>query len=186
MQWQLLFFSMTPIAVFVVAQTFVNERRAIALSIVAAAIECGYNSYSLGFLETFSLFSFVLFTVLGALSIRTANSVFFKFQPVLIGVALAGVFLVYGLAFDTPLFAVIVEDHIGMKEVVPAYQRGYFSIYARTMSRTIPFLLLLHAALTGYAALKLSVWRWFLVRTVGLYLLIAVWFFAERLLIRPS
>ena len=186
MQWQLLFFSMLPIAIFAVAQTFVNERRAIQLSILAAAIECGYNAYRLGFLETLSLFSLVLFAILGAFSIRTGNAVFYKFQPVVLGVALAAVFLVYEFAFGTPLFAIIVEEHVGIMEVVPAYQRGYFSIYARTMSQTIPFILLLHAALTGYAAMKLSVWQWFAVRTIGLYLLIAVSFFAERLLIRPS
>lgn len=186
MQWQLLIFAMVPAAVFVVARGVLDERRAIALSIAAAAIECVYDSYRLGFLEAYSLYSFGLFAILGVLSIRTSDALYFKFQPVLLGISVAVVFLVYQWAFDTLLFAVILEDYVGMKDVVPAYERGYFSIYARAMAQMIPFLLIFHAGLTAYAAMKLSVWSWFLIRTVGLYLLIAVAFVAQRLWVGSS
>jgi hypothetical protein len=71
---------------------------------------------------------------------------------------------------------------VRINEVLPPYQRGYFAGYAQTMSRSLPFLLVLHAGLTAYAALRLSTWWWFVVRVPGFYLLAAALFFAERLL----
>jgi intracellular septation protein A len=181
MQWQLLFLSIAPVAAFVVADRFGTQRRAVTLAVAVSGFEFLYNSFQLALVEPFSLGSFVLFLVLGSISIKRQDLSFFKFQPVVFEILIAGTFIVYTFALDTPLFAIILEDSIGMNEWVPPYQRGYFAVYAQTLSKSIPFLLLLHAALTAHAALRRSTWWWFHCRVFGLYLMIVALFFTERI-----
>ena len=100
----------------------------------------------------------------------------------LFALVLAGIFWVHDAFADERLLALILQKHVRMNEILPTYQHGYFAMYARTMSRSLPFLLVLHAGLTAYAALRLSTWGWFVVRVPGFYLLAVLLFFAERLL----
>lgn len=182
MQWQLLFLSVVPLLAFALVESAGKRRNAIVAAVLVAGVEFVFNSYRLGFVEVFSLVSLVVFVVLGRLSLQRNDSVFFKFQPVVLGLVLASVFWIHDAVADERLLALILEKHVRVNEVVPPYQRGYFAGYARTTSRSLPFLLVLHAALTAYAALRLSTWWWFAVRAVGFYLLVALLFFTERLL----
>jgi intracellular septation protein A len=75
-----------------------------------------------------------------------------------------------------------MEEHVGIHEILPAYQRGYATVYATTLSRSLPYLLLIHAGVTAYVATKRSTWCWFHVRVFGFYAMLAVLFLAERLL----
>jgi len=63
-----------------------------------------------------------------------------------------------------------------------AYQRGYATIYATTLSKSMPVLLVLHAAMTARAAWKRSTCWWFNIRVFGLYGMVAALFLCERLL----
>lgn len=187
MQWQLLLFSMLPILAFAVVESFGNRRNAVMAAVVVAAVECVYNSVQLGFVEAFSLLSLVLFLVLGGLSLRRDRIVIFKFQPVAMGIVWAAAFWIHDSFFlsDKALLPLILDKYVGVNEVIPPYQRGYFAIYAQTMAKSLPFLLVLHAGLTAYAALRLSTWWWFQVRVFGFYLLVVVLFYGERLLPVP-
>jgi intracellular septation protein A len=180
-QWQLLFFSMFPILAFAVVETISNRRNAVASAIVVSAAEFAFNSHQLGFLEVFSAISLLLFLALGVASLRSGRIVIFKFQPVLMGLLWAGAFWIHDARSGDRLLALILERHVRVNELIPPYQRGYFAGYAATMSRSLPFLLVFHAGLTAYAALKLSTWWWFGIRTVGFHLLVLGLFFAERL-----
>jgi intracellular septation protein A len=182
MQWQLLFFSMAPVVAFMAFRAPDRLPRALGAAVAVAAIELAYNSYQLGGVEPFSLVSFALFAFLGGLAHHRDDEWFFKLQPVALDVILAGTFFYYGLALETPLFAVIMEEHVGIHEIVPAYQRGYATVYATTLSRSLPYLLLIHAGLTAYVATKRSTWWWFHVRVFGFYAMLAALFLAERLL----
>jgi intracellular septation protein A len=182
MQWQLLFFSMAPVVAFMAFRVQDQPRRALGAAIAVAAIELAYNSYQLGGVEPFSLVSFALFGLLGGLALHRDDEWFFKLQPVALDVILAGTFFYYGLVLETPLFAVIMEEHVGIHEILPAYQRGYATVYATTLSRSLPYLLLIHAGVTAYVATKRSTWCWFHVRVFGFYAMLAVLFLAERLL----
>lgn len=182
MQWQLLFFSMPPILAFAVVEAPGHRKHAVSAAVAVAAVECGYNSWQLGRIEVFSLLSLALFLVLGGLSLQRDRIVLFKLQPVLLGLVWAGVFWIHDSLSDERLLPLILEDVVGVNEVIPPYQRGYFAGYARSMSTSLPFLLVFHAGLTAYAALRLSTWWWFHVRVFGFYLLVVVLFFTERLL----
>ena len=68
MQWQLLFFSMAPIAAFMTVRASGGLRPALVVAIAVAVIEFGYNSYHLGGIEHFSLVSLLLFGAFGAVA----------------------------------------------------------------------------------------------------------------------
>lgn len=182
MQWQLLFLSIPPVVVYLALWAAGRARLGILAAIGTAALELLYNSLALGFIEPFSCFSFLAFLVLGAWSLRTQDDRIFKLQPVAFEVFLAAALVYYRVVHDTALLAIVVEDYLGLHEVLESYQRGYATVYATTLSRSLPFMLLLHAALTGYAAFARSTWWWFNMRVFGFYAMLAALFVGERLL----
>ena len=182
MRWPLLFFSIGPVVAFMALRGRGPLSRAVGAALATAVIEFAYNSVQLGRIEPFSLLSGALFGLFGALALWRRDERFFQLQPVALEVLLAAIFLYYGLVRDVPLFAVIVKDAIGIDAVLPAYQRGYAEVYAITLSRSIPYLFLVHAGLTAYAAAKRSCWVWFHVRVFGFYAMLVALFLAERLL----
>jgi len=183
MHWTLLLFSMLPVVTFALVETLADSRKAVVAAIVVAGFEFVFDSILLGFVEIFSAVSLSLFVILGAVALRRGRMEWFKFQPVVLGLFVAATFWIYDgwIATGEPLFAQIVEKHLRINDILPTYQRGYFADYARTMSTSLPFLLIAHAALTGYAAVKLSTWSWCGVRVLGFYAMATALFYAERL-----
>jgi len=182
MQLQLLFFSMAPIVAFMFVRERGPLRPALGAAIAVSAIELTYNSYRYGGTEWLSLTSFASFAVLGGIAFHRNDEWYFELQPVVLELILAGVFLYFWYALDTPLLAVILDDHVRIREILPAYQRGYATVYATTLSRSLPYLFLLHAGLTAVAAGHRSRWVWFNVRVFGFYAMLVVLFLVERVL----
>jgi intracellular septation protein A len=182
MEWQFLFLSIAPLVAFMAFAASARRRAGIAAAIVVAALELGYNSVRLGFLEPFSLLSAALYGGLGAWSLRVDDDRPFKLQPVVFEICAAAALVYYEIVLDTPLLAVILKEHIGLHDALQPYQRGYATVYATTLSRSLPVVLVLHAALTARAAWARSTWCWFNVRVFGLYLMVGLLFLFERLL----
>ncbi len=182
MQWQLVFFSLAPLVTFMALRSRVTLQWAVRATLAVSAIEFIYNSCQYGGIEPFSLTSCGLFAVFGGLSLHKHDEQFVKLQPVALEVFIACTFFYYSLALEIPLFAVIVEEHIRVHEVIPIYQRGYATVYATTLSRSLPYLLLVHALATAWAATKLPIWWWFHVRVFGFYAMLGALFLVERLL----
>ncbi len=182
MQWQLLFLSVTPLIAYMALWARGHQRRGIVTAIVVAALELGYNSFQLSLLEPFSLLSLTLFALLGAWSLSKQDDRFFKLQPVAFELGAAAALVYFDLILDTPLLAVIAKDHLRLHDALAAYQRGYATVYATTLSRSLPYVLVLHAALTAHAAWSRSTWHWFNIRVFGFYAMVAVLFVGERLL----
>lgn len=182
MQWQLLFLSIPPLVAYMALYAAGRPRAAIAAAVLVAALELLYNSLQLGIWEPFSLLSLTLYVVLGAVSLERRDDRFFKLQPVAFELSVAAVLIYFRVALDTAFFALVLEEHLGLHLVIESYQRGYATVYATTLSRSMPFLLVLHAGLTAHAALSKSTWWWFNFRVFGLYAMVAVLFVGERLL----
>lgn len=182
MQWQLCFVSITPLVAYVLFWSRGEPRVGIGAAQAVAAIELVYNSLALGRIEPVSLVSFLLFVVLGWVSFRRNDDVYFKLQPVLLEVVLAGVMIYFYAALDVPLLKVFAEDYVGLHDSLSAYQRGYATVYTTTLSRSLPPVMLVHAAWTAYFAVARSTWAWFLVRVIGFYGMVGALFLVERLL----
>jgi len=183
MEWQLLLFAMTPVAAYAWLRrrpgSFAN---AIAGATAVALLEFVVNSIRLARIEWFSLISLFLFVLLGGIALLRKEERYFEMQPVVLDLVLAGIFLHSWYALGIPLLAVILQDHVGLFDMLPAYQRGYASLYATTLSRSLPYLFVVHAGLTAEAALRRSTGWWFLVRVPGFYALLGALFLAERIL----
>ena len=123
-----------------------------------------------------------MFLCFGAVSLRRNDDRYFKLQPVAFEICVAAVLAYFVFVLDTPLLAVLAEDYIGVHAELEAYQRGYATIYATTLSRSLPVLLVVHAVLTARAAWKRSTCMWFNVRVFGFYGMVALLFLAERVL----
>ena len=182
MQLQLLFLAIAPLVVFWVALQFRSEAEAVGLAIGTSALELVYNSVALGFLEPFSLVSFTTFLVFGMLAIARGKLAYFAFQSVVLEFAVALVFLYARFELDVRLVAVILDAYVEIDTIVAPYQRGYVDVYARTLSTSLPFLLLLHAGLLARFAVNRSVTTWVVFRVFGLYAMVGVLFVVERLL----
>ena len=182
MQWQLLFVSIPPIVAFVVFLRVGTLGEAVLGAIVVSGFELLYNSLQLGIVEPFSLCSLVLCLGLGAVSLRRSDDRYFKLQPVAFELCVAAALAYFAFVLGTPLLAVLAEDYVGIHAELEAYQRGYATIYATTLSKSMPVLLVLHAAMTARAAWKRSTCWWFNIRVFGLYGMVAALFLCERLL----
>jgi intracellular septation protein A len=182
MQWQLFFLSIPPTVIYVAFWATGRSNAGVFAAIAAAALELLYNSLALGFVEPFSSFSLLGFSLLGALSLRTADDRIFKLQPVAFELFVAAALVYYRVVHETALLVIVVDDYLGLHEILQSYQRGYATVYAATLSRSLPFMLVLHAAWTAHAAITRTTWWWFNVRVFGFYVMLAVLFIGERLL----
>jgi hypothetical protein len=182
MQWQLLVFSMVPLLAFAGTRRWAGTARALVLATVVSALELALNSALLGFLEPFSLSSFVLFAGFSWLAHRRSALRWLQAQPVALEVLVAAVFMVWDLGHGTPLLVTVVTDHLGLIDWLAPWQRGYWEGYARALAPLFPFVLLVHAGLTAWAARRLGFGAWLAVRTLGLYALLTAVFLVQRLL----
>jgi len=182
MQWQFFFLSIAPLVAFMAFEASGRRRAAITAAIIVAVVELGYNSARLGFLGPFSLLSAALYALLGAWSLQLDDDRPFKLQPAVFEICAAAALVYYQVVLDTPLLAVVLKEHIGLHDAIEPYQRGYATVYATTLSRSLPVVLVLHAALTARAAWACSTWCWFNVRVFGFYLMVGLLFLFERLL----
>lgn len=182
MQIQLLFVAVAPLVVFMITRRFRSDAEAIGLAIGASGLELVYNSVALGLLEPFSLASFLTFLVFGTLAIDREEMGYFLFQSVVFECAVALVFFYARFELDVRLLEVILDRYVQIDAIVPPYERGYVDVYARTLSTSLPFVLVLHAGCLAGIAVNRSVAAWFVFRVVGLYGIVGVVFVAERIL----
>jgi hypothetical protein len=185
MLWQYVFFAMIPALAHAVLERRVPIRTTVAVATGLAGVEFVLGCWMVGVVEPFTLASLVLFGALGLIAIRREHPRLVRYQPVALEIGMGLAFLVAFFLFDVPLFAQLLDEQVGLLETIPPYQRGYFAGYFETMSASVPFLLFLHAGLTGWVAKRESVVAWIVIRSLGLYVLLVLLFFAERLLIEP-
>ena len=182
MQWQLAFASIPPLLAFAAVHPRWGTRAAVLAAIGVAALEWAYDSIQLGFVEPFTLASLLLFAACGGATLRRDDLRYFRFQPVAFEIVAAGALLYSNVVLGEPLFATIVQEHMGLVEALPPWRRGYAQSYTLAMAGSVPFVLLAHAALTAWAALRLSLSGWLWVRIAGLYAMLVLLFLVQRLL----
>lgn len=182
MQWQFLFISVFPVIAYMLFWVRNKPRYGIVAALVVGALELAYNSLQLDLLEPFSLLSLVFLGLFGGLSLSSGDDRLFKLQPVAFELVGAAVLIYYNCILETPLLPIVTEKYLGLHDVLAAYQRGYATVYATTLSTSLPYLLLVHAGLTAYVAWARSTWWWFNVRVFGFYGMLAALFVVERLL----
>jgi intracellular septation protein len=175
--WFLLL-DLIPLLVFVILDSLGRLRWAILGAVLAAALEIGYSLLVFGQVDEFSYVSLGLIALFGGLSIYFDSSVYFKFKPVVLNLAMAAVFIVT-YALDHPLLLSGVERY---GDTLPAALQAQLDQPAvravlERASLNVGFGLIVQAALVGWAALRLSTWWWFATRSAGFYVMMVgvVW-----------
>lgn len=172
---QAMFFMLTlvPIVGFVLADAFGGQKTGIVTAIVLSILMFFANWALLGQLELLSFIEPVFFIVLGLASLRLKNSLYFKFQPVAVNVLSAA--LLAGFQFaGTPL---LVRWAPAMDKVMPPELQGRLTHplildKLSLISHGLIYVLLAHALLVGWTALKKSNIAWAAARVAGYPILI--------------
>jgi intracellular septation protein A len=165
--WFLLL-TLIPIAGFVLADMFGGQRTGIITAIALSIAMFFANWMLMGQIEPISLIEPVFFVILGLASLRMKNSIYFKFQPVVVNILSALLLAGFQVA-GTPL---LVRWAPAMDKVMPAELQGRLThplIMAKLalISHGLIYILLAHAALVAWAALKKSNMSWAMARVAG-------------------
>ena len=173
----LIFVSLIPMILFVLIDYFTrNLKASIITAIVTAAAMGGLMWWLMGEFDYEVLVIVATMLVMGLISIKLKTPVYFKFQPVITGVILAGM-LAYFQYFDTPLMVKMMPKlrtmfdnfNIGIQPEQLEYllDNSRIPFFAR-LTQHMMIWLLLHAALVAVCALKTRNAIWLLAKAIGL------------------
>jgi len=159
-----------PLLLFVIVDSLANMKWALIVAIIMALSEAAFSVYTIGTVDILTGFSIFLVIVLAFLTYYKNNSLFFKFQPVILSLAL-GLALIISYLMDQALLYVMT---IKYKSILPAVvqanlQHPKMILYLKMGTLTMGIGIILHGIVTAYAALKLSNWWWIAIRGLGFY-----------------
>lgn len=175
-----------PLIAYLLAETFLGVRKAVIIAFAIAAVEIIWSRIAMGYFEPTGLISAALIGVMGAISYRMNSPLMFKLQPVVLGVIFAGV-LAWFQFFDEPL---IFKMFPLMRELMSPEQAAQLddpavrALLGRICGQMIG-VFLVHAAIVAIAAVRWNRWVWFLIRSLGIYLLVFALVVVNILLVQP-
>lgn len=167
------FMAVFPILAFAIADAMGGLRTGVFVAVVLSLILFIANWLMLGTFEPTSLIEPVFFLILGIVSLRLKNSLYFKFQPVVVNVLSALLLAGFQIA-GQPL---LVKWAPAFDKMMPPENQGVLTnpiILAKlaNVSHALIYVLLIHAVWVGYAALRQSNWAWIAARLLGYPLLL--------------
>lgn len=173
MTWQVFLFGILPLIVFVVVDVFATFKIAVISSIAAAVIETAWTYFYFHEVDQMTWIALILAIGLGLVAYKLDNSKIFKFQPVVLGVMLA-VTVAYFQYFDQPiLLKFLPKMRLYLSEDQLAIVNSPENMHRMgVLSERLIYVFLTHALLVALAALKMSTMSWFLIRSVGIYILL--------------
>ncbi len=173
MNYSFLLFGILPLLIFVVVDAFLNIKAALISAIIIAVAEAIFSIYLFKEIDSLTIFSLLSVVIFALISYKMNNSLFIKFQPVLLSFIM-GAILICSFLIDKPL---LYEMSIKYQEFYPEEIRQNLTsplIISLLKLNTIGsgIALIFHSVITGYAAIKLSNWWWIATRGIGFYLCI--------------
>ncbi|MEY4064536.1 MAG: hypothetical protein RIR26_744 [Pseudomonadota bacterium] len=168
-----LLLAIVPIIAFAIADAMAGLKAGVVLAIVLSIVLCAANAIVLGEFDSMSLIEPVFFVVLGVVSLRLKNSLYFKFQPVVVNVLSAALLAGFQIA-GSPF---LVRWAPSMEKLMPPENQGILTAPAMlsklsAVSHALIYVFLIHAAWVAWAALKKSNWAWIAARLAGYPLLL--------------
>ena len=178
-----LLLGLVPLILFVILDTFLSVKKALIFALLFASLEAAYTLSKFGEVDLVTGFSFLMLIILGATSFYKDDSIYFKFQPVLLSCFL-GIYFFYTYCVGEPLFVVMVDKY---HDLIPngqktLYQQPGVRILLKNFTLTSSVGFIFHGSVTALAALKLSNLWWLVCRGVGFYLIFFISFFVARFL----
>jgi intracellular septation protein A len=170
-----LILALLPIIAFAIVDAKGGLKAGVIAAIVLSLLLFVANWLILGAFDPLSLIEPVFFLVLGLISLRLKNSLYFKFQPVVVNVL--GALLLAGFQIAGQPF--LVKWAPAMDKIMPPENQGILVhpvILEKlaTLSHLLIYVFLLHAAWVAYAALRQPNWAWVKARLWGYPILLLV------------
>lgn len=165
--------ALLPIIAFALADAWAGLKTGVAVAIVLSIVVFAANWAMLGKFDPISLIEPAFFIILGLLSLRLKNSIYFKLQPVVVNILSALLLAGFQIAGEPFL----VRWAPAMDKLMPPENQGLFSnpvILEKLalVSHLLIYVFVVHAVWVGWAALKQSTWAWVAARLAGYPLLL--------------
>lgn len=184
MNSSMLLFGILPLIVFVIVDSFAGLRAGVIAGVIFAIAEAAYTVVVYKTIDELTIASTVLVLVFGALSYKSKKDIYFKLQPVVLGVLLGLAFLVMQL-MGKPLMVMMMQKY---QFIFPEDMRAILlspelMVMMAHLSGILGFGFLIHAALVGYSAFKMNKWWWLIIRGVGFYVMLFACAILARLMV---
>ena len=168
-----LLFGILPLLVFVIVDSFFDLKAALISAVVIALAEAILSFVLFGTLDIVTGFSVLLVLVMSFLSYQQKSDLAFKFQPVVLGVALGGA-LVISYWIGKPLLYLMTTKYASHmpQEVQNQLTNPLMKKFLIAGTQMCGLALLIHAGIVAYAAMKLSKWWWLVIRGIGFYVFV--------------
>lgn len=164
-----------PLIAFVIIDIYAGTKAGVYAAIGIGLALFGYYCYELQEIDELLALECSLLLVLGIVTINLNNSVFFKFQPVVVAAVLCA-FLTWFQLFDEPYLVKILPRMI---KLMPSLghmveSNPLLTKLLSTLSWQLIVLFFIHGGLVAYAALKMKNIAWLLMRLAIYPMLIAL------------
>ena len=153
-----------PLVGFVIVDTYASARAGLISAMVLSVALLVYYYVALGDIDYSMVLESGLIVVLGLIAMKMNNSLFFKFQPVMVGVCLS-LFLAYFQFFDQPYFVKLMPRMAKLvPQAAPFVNDPKILLIMGRLSWQFIIVFLVHAGLVAYSALKMKNLGWILMR----------------------
>lgn len=169
----LVFFQFLPLLLYIGFEYWKGFRAGILAAIAGSIVMVSYDYFTTGAVDSFSIGECGLILFLGIVSLRMNNERYFKFQPTVLALIFAIVFIYFELK-GTPLLVRYIPQieklFVGQEHSpeIEAFLANLHSADSRLMlarlSRFMIAVFLGHGLVMAYAALRLSTPKWFMWR----------------------
>lgn len=170
---------LAPVVLFFVVEEVYGTWWGLVAAIVWAVLECVYEWFKNRKVSEITLVSSGLVIVLGGVGAWLDESFLFKFQPVIMEVIFVGI-LYWGNKREEPLLFTMGKKMRPELDTLPPPMRKFQMEMMRKLSREMIVLLLFHAALLSYLALRPETYLWAAWKGFGVFALMGVWFVFRR------
>ncbi|MCB9091421.1 MAG: septation protein IspZ [Halobacteriovoraceae bacterium] len=172
-----------PLLVFVIVDSFASLNTALITTIIAAIGECAFSYYSIGELDSFSVFSIFLVILLAGLSFSKKSRKIFYFKPAILSLGL-GFFLIITYMLDQFVLydGMMKYGRLLSEPTWSMMQNERFQHVLKMASLTVGIASLFHGLVSIFAALKFNRWWWFVVAGLGSYFFLFLGILAASLI----
>lgn len=158
-----------PLVIFVIADFYFGLRRGVLAAVVTALSACALIWIMTGALDVEALGAAAVMCVLGWVSIRVDNPLFFKLQPVLTGCAV----VLYGAYTHIVGQPFLVRAWPTIEKMMPSGQFGFLGgsegqAFLATLSLYVIVWTFLHSLLVAWAAIKRGNVVWIVIKGLAI------------------
>lgn len=156
-------------------ETYTSLEIALVGGIILGVVEMTLEKVFTGYVHTLSKLNVALVVGLGGISLIAQEGIWFKLQPTLTGVAMAG-FLLYQKSRGRSLMLSMLTD---LKQKAPLPEEAY-----KKMEWHLCLFLLIFSAFMAHVAVNESTSRWLFWKTGGFYIAFGVFMVGEVIYLR--